>query len=121
MRLAMTNDDKVCPLCEREVPELTEHHLVPRSRGGLDTVGICRDCHRQLHALFSNKLLETEINTYEAIMADERFVKYIKWLREDLLAQSRKPKGLRIVGTEGEQADLSIFFHYYRYLMEVFK
>jgi len=92
MRLAMTNDDKVCPLCEREVPELTEHHLVPRSRGGLDTVGICRDCHRQLHALFSNKLLETEINTYEAIMADERFVKYIKWVKRRPFGAVQKAK-----------------------------
>lgn len=88
----MENNLLVCLLCEREVPELTEHHLIPRSRGGVETTPICRDCHRQIHALFSNKVLETEMNSYEAIIADERFAKYVKWVRKRPFGTVQKAK-----------------------------
>jgi hypothetical protein len=71
---------EICILCEREVPFLTDHHIVPKSRGGKDLVAICRDCHRQLHALFENKVLESDLNTVEAIIANDSFVKYLKWV-----------------------------------------
>ncbi|MBM6861321.1 HNH endonuclease, partial [Clostridium saudiense] len=46
-------DDYICELCKRVgVPKITEHHLVPKERGGKDkpTVCLCEDCHRQIHA-----------------------------------------------------------------------
>lgn len=71
-----------CPLCERNVPFLTEHHLIPKSRGGKELLSICRDCHRQIHALFDNKLLEQELHEYELLIENEKFVKYLKWVKK---------------------------------------
>jgi hypothetical protein len=71
-----------CPLCEREVSVLTDHHIIPKSRGGTELVAVCVDCHRQIHALFDNKTLETEFNTVESLLANEQFCKYLKWVRK---------------------------------------
>ena len=40
-----------CELCNREVSQLTEHHLVPKERGGKDfpTANLCITCHKQIH------------------------------------------------------------------------
>jgi 5-methylcytosine-specific restriction endonuclease McrA len=96
-----------CPLCERDVPEqnVSDHHLVPKSRGGKETLTICVDCHRQLHALFTNKQLADEYNTVEAIMADERFAKFAKWIAkrpaERRMAKAKRAKGTRKRGRGG--------------------
>jgi len=50
-----------CRLCDREVPRdlITLHHLRPREKGGKaeDRTPLCRPCHKQLHATFSNATL----------------------------------------------------------------
>lgn len=59
-----------CQLCGRAVEVLTAHHLYPKSQGRrtgrkiaeLPTVRVCRACHRQIHALFSNKELARELD-----------------------------------------------------------
>jgi 5-methylcytosine-specific restriction endonuclease McrA len=73
------NDIK-CLLCNREVPSLTDHHIIPKSCGGKALMSICKDCHRQLHGLFDNKTLEEELNTEEAIKSNEQFKNYLKWI-----------------------------------------
>jgi 5-methylcytosine-specific restriction endonuclease McrA len=77
----MSEELKKCLLCERDVPSLTDHHIVPKSRGGKALIAICKDCHRQLHALFDNKTLEEELNTEEAIKLNKQFRNYLKWIR----------------------------------------
>ena len=71
-----------CPICEREVDFsfTNKHHVVPRSRKGKETIRICRDCHRQIHAFFTNKQLEKNLNTIELIRQDEKIKKYISWI-----------------------------------------
>lgn len=69
-----------CPLCKREVPKVSDHHLTPKSRGGRVTLPICLDCHRSIHAFFTNKELEEKYHTVEALLENERFAKHIKWL-----------------------------------------
>lgn len=72
-----------CPLCKRNMLlcNLTRHHLVPKSSGGRITEKICRTCHRQLHALFSNKELEKELNSVEALRKNSDFQKYLGWIK----------------------------------------
>jgi len=60
----------------------TEHHLVPKCRGGKVTVRLCRDCHRGIHELYSNKTLETEFGTPELLKADARFQKMVTYIRK---------------------------------------
>jgi len=69
-----------CPLCSRDVQKVSDHHLVPKSRGGKKTLPICLDCHRSIHAFFSNKELESTYHTVEALLGHEEFGKYMKWL-----------------------------------------
>jgi hypothetical protein len=69
-----------CPLCQRPNLRPSDHHLVPRSRGGKSTATICRDCHLAVHAQFSNKELEKEYNSVDALLANERFAKTVKFI-----------------------------------------
>ena len=72
-----------CPLCKRNVlvKNLTKHHLVPKSRGGKETEKLCRTCHRQLHALFTNKELEKGLNSVEALTENDEIAKYLAWVK----------------------------------------
>ncbi len=72
-----------CPLCGRPLgdPALAErHHLVPRSRGGRETVLLHPVCHRKIHSLFT----ETEIaRFYPSIAALRRHPeirRFVRWL-----------------------------------------
>lgn len=96
-----------CPLCVREVVNsnfLSDHHLVPRSRGGHNTETICTDCHRQIHAMYSNKQLEEELNSVEALLSDPMFVKFAKWIfRKPFgsVAKARRARKSRKRGRSG--------------------
>ena len=81
-----------CGMCGREeVP--TRHHLNPRTRHhnkrtkrdfGRDavkeTVGLCRPCHKQIHALFSEKELEREWNSLDDLRAHPEVQKFVAWI-----------------------------------------
>lgn len=56
-----------CPLCERPNLHPSDHHMVPKSRGGRATTTICRDCHTAIHATFSNRELEETYHHVEAL------------------------------------------------------
>lgn len=78
---------KVCSLCGRVTPlgYLEKHHLIPRSRKGKATALFCCDCGNQVHILFSNKELEQQYNTVEALREDQRINEWVSWVR-------RKPR-----------------------------
>jgi hypothetical protein len=40
---------------------------------------ICLQCHTQLHRLHKNRELARDLDTIEAVLADESFAKYLKW------------------------------------------
>jgi len=39
----------ICWECEKEAEHLHNHHVVPRSRGGIKTVALCQSCHAKAH------------------------------------------------------------------------
>jgi 5-methylcytosine-specific restriction endonuclease McrA len=93
--------DGTCALCGRE-EQLTRHHLVPRTRHHnkrnkrefsraevMETVGLCRPCHRQIHALFTEKELERTWNSIEKLRAEPRVQAFIAWIAE-------KPRGFLV-------------------------
>ena len=65
----------------REVAEMSDHHLVPKSRGGRVTEPICCDCHLMIHVLYDNKTLERSLNTAAALLAEPRFARYVHWVQ----------------------------------------
>ena len=78
-----------CALCRRVVPDeriddprvIQEHHLRPEERAESPTVLLCRPCHDQLHATFSNAQLRESYDTIEALRAAERLQEYLDWIR----------------------------------------
>jgi len=80
-----------CAFCNREdVPGMHKHHVVPRCKGGKDMVDTCGSCGSFIHQTWSHNELRDVYNTVEAITSDERFVKYLKWIKKQ--ASSRKFK-----------------------------
>jgi 5-methylcytosine-specific restriction enzyme A len=75
-----------CALCQRQVPEelLTRHHLTPREKGGTaeHSTLMCRPCHKQLHATFSNADLARIYPTIDALRAAPQLQSFLKWIRK---------------------------------------
>jgi hypothetical protein len=84
-------DEASCEICEREI-NLTRHHLIPRemhervakktgaTKDYLNrTISVCRMCHSSIHRFFTNSQLAESYHTLDALMEDERMVKYAKW------------------------------------------
>lgn len=87
-----------CQLCQRDLPSLTVHHLVPRSQGkrgqALPTLLICSACHRQIHALFSNAQLARDLNTRDKLVSHPAMESFLKWVRkQDPQKQVRVRRG----------------------------
>ena len=78
------NQEIACLICLHswERGELTKHHLVPKSRKGTETVLLCKTCHRQIHATFTEKELEREFYNIETLLTAEKFQSFIKWIRK---------------------------------------
>jgi hypothetical protein len=75
-----------CALCEREVPRrlITLHHLVPRQKGGSaeDRTPLCRPCHKQLHATFSNGDLARLYPTILQLRQAPLLEPFLRWIRK---------------------------------------
>lgn len=72
----------ICDLCGREVSKITEHHLIPREEGGkdLETAMLCIPCHKQIHALYTNKELSVRLYTIQRLKNDEKIRRYLKFI-----------------------------------------
>lgn len=72
----------ICPLCKRNAEISNGHHFIPRAKGGKEKTEICVPCHNTIHDLFTNNELRDVYNTPEALLANERFAKYVKWIKK---------------------------------------
>ncbi len=78
-----------CGLCLRVIPNeaitdpqvVQEHHLRPEERSTSPTVMLCRPCHKQVHAVFTNKELRADYDTVESLRGATRLEEYISWIR----------------------------------------
>jgi hypothetical protein len=95
----------ICVLCERDVSETTEHHLIPKCRHKnkknkklfarkdvKEKVPTCVPCHNNVHAVLSEKELAREYNTLEKLKSHPDIIKFTKWVQ-------RKPDGFRVAVT----------------------
>jgi len=80
LTMAMPIEEK-CALCGRELgTRWNKHHLVPRSLKGKETVNVHLVCHKQIHALFSEKELARHYHTVERLLEHEDMAKFVEWI-----------------------------------------
>ena len=73
-----------CPLCGRRLiagSSVNQHHLVPRSRKGRETIALHRICHAAIHSALSEKDLERRYNTIERLREHPQLNRFIAWVR----------------------------------------
>ncbi len=78
-----------CALCRRVIPDeripdtqvIQVHHLRPEERASSPTVQLCRPCHKQIHALFTNSELRDNYDTIESLRTASRLNDYLEWIR----------------------------------------
>lgn len=72
---------EACALCGRPLGRRIElHHLVPKSRGGRETVAIHPICHRTIHATLDNGSIARAFPTIEALRAHPEIARFIAWV-----------------------------------------
>ncbi|MFC5970569.1 HNH endonuclease [Halomarina salina] len=79
-----------CELCRRRFPDellsdpqvIQRHHLVPEHRKESPTVTLCRPCHEQVHATFTNEELQAEYDTLAALQNADALQGYLSWIRK---------------------------------------
>lgn len=89
-----------CKLCKRIVPEITEHHLIPKEKGGkyYPTTMLCKMCHSQIHALYSNRELAARLFSIERLKNDKSIKKYLNFIKDmpgDAIIPIKKSKKRR--------------------------
>jgi hypothetical protein len=89
------DEAKRCEMCDREVAFLTQHHLIPRTthrrkkrRDGYTqeelnrVIWICAPCHKNIHAVLTEKELAEEFNTIERLLRFPAIAKFTTWVRK---------------------------------------
>ena len=75
-----------CSLCQRLVPPhlITLHHLKPKERGGKaeHRTPLCKPCHKQLHATYSNKELDQRLDTLDLLRQAEELQPFLRWIQK---------------------------------------
>jgi hypothetical protein len=91
-----------CELCERVVANVTQHHVIPRTthkrkkrRQGYTqeelnrVIWICVPCHKNIHAVLTEKELADEFNTIEKLLGFPAIAKFTVWVRKQADAPIR--------------------------------
>jgi len=75
-------ENHICELCNRTVSSITKHHLIPLEKGGktFKTLSLCRTCHEQIHALFTNRELAVYYHTLESLKRDQKIIKFLRFI-----------------------------------------
>ncbi len=87
-QMAKRDNCAKCELCGLE-GELTKHHLVPQLKckdkhkgdkhSSSNILWVCRSCHDQIHACFSESELRDLYSTREKLLESSEMKKYIEW------------------------------------------
>jgi hypothetical protein len=93
----METGTDICPLCDRPLGQRRErHHLVPRLKGGRETVLLHPICHRKIHSLFTESVLARSYASVDALRAHPEIGRFVAWLEgkpADFHASTRSPRG----------------------------
>ena len=83
--------NEMCVFCKRiGAFNMRMHHIVPRAKGGKETVPTCGACESFIHATWTHNLLRDRYNTVEKIVTDERYKRFKEWLWKQPLTEHFK-------------------------------
>jgi 5-methylcytosine-specific restriction enzyme A len=70
-----------CVFCKRlDLHDMSESSRIKgKWEKKFEGSSMCLQCHTQLHRLHKNRELARDLDTIEAVLADESFSKYLKW------------------------------------------
>lgn len=84
----MKNNKKICDLCGCEC-NCTKHHLIPQVKchnkykqikeDESNIAWVCEDCHRTIHAFYTENELRDNYASVAALKAAGKFAKYLNW------------------------------------------
>lgn len=79
----MLLQNKKCPICKRMLvdgPTINEHHLIPRTFKGKETITLHKVCHDKLHHTFTEREMVNYYHTIERLCEHDEIQKFIKWV-----------------------------------------
>ena len=74
-----------CQICGREMisgDSVNEHHLIPKTFKGKETITLHKVCHSKIHSVFTERELYHHYHTPERIREHPEMEKFIKWVRK---------------------------------------
>jgi hypothetical protein len=106
----MLHENGPCDLCKRDVSNITKHHLIPKTRHKNKknkknftrddvhnrVLWICRPCHSNIHVVLTEKELEYDFNSIEALRIHPKIEKFSAWIRN-------KPEGTQVPFAKGHR------------------
>lgn len=88
MAMSDKEEKNICELCGCE-SDLTKHHLIPKLRAKnkykeikedpSNLIWICRSCHDQIHAIWTENELRDLYNTKEKLLDAPEMQKFVTW------------------------------------------
>jgi hypothetical protein len=73
-----------CIICGRPMIEgksVNEHHLIPKTYKGTETITLHVICHNKIHTIFTEQELFSHYHTAERIRSHPEMEKFVKWLQ----------------------------------------
>ena len=68
-----------CAFCERDVPTI-RHHLIPKSKNGIETVLSCASCEQFIHRTWNHAQLKHIYNNVDSIKNSCEYQTFLGWL-----------------------------------------
>jgi hypothetical protein len=71
-----------CPICNRPLGSIRieEHHLIPKTFKGKETISLHGVCHRKIHSVFTERELQHYYFTIERLLENEHIQTFVKWV-----------------------------------------
>jgi hypothetical protein len=78
------NEISICAICGRRLipgKSVNEHHLIPKTYKGTETILIHIVCHTKIHSVLSEKELWQHYHTPERLQEHPEIAKFISWVK----------------------------------------
>ena len=61
---------------------MDRHHLIPKSKDGVDQFLVHRMCHQKIHSLFTENELAAHYHTWERLREHSDMQTFIRWIQK---------------------------------------